>query len=136
MVNKLKGCFLHTHDDWATPSDIYKYYMDNGYIDPCPLHSLDDCLVKTYESCKLFVNPPYSNLNNFATWCVDQVNHNCVVDLLVPSRTDTKWFHYLLHNCNVSITFIKGRLKFGGSKYGAPFPSIIIHLERKHEVKN
>ncbi len=43
---------------------------------------------------------------------------------LVPARTDTAWwFDY----CPIGeIRFIKGRLKFGGSKNAAPFPSAII----------
>lgn len=47
--------------------------------------------------------------------------------MLVPSRTDTKWFHaYVYEKPGVSIQFVKGRLRFGGSKNGAPFPSMII----------
>jgi phage N-6-adenine-methyltransferase len=43
---------------------------------------------------------------------------------LVPSRTDTKWWHeYAMKG---DITFIKGRLKFGDAKNSAPFPSAVI----------
>ncbi len=43
---------------------------------------------------------------------------------LVPARTDTAWwFDYCAKG---EIRFIKGRLKFGGSKNAAPFPSAII----------
>jgi len=43
---------------------------------------------------------------------------------LVPARTDTAWwFDYCAKG---EIRFIKGRLKFGGSKNVAPFPSAII----------
>lgn len=48
-----------------------------------------------------------------------------VVVLLIPSRTDTKYFHdYILHRSE--IRFIKGRLKFGDSANGAPFPSMVV----------
>ena len=44
---------------------------------------------------------------------------------LVPSRTDTKWFHeYVLGKAE--IRFVKGRLKFGDSKESAPFPSMVV----------
>ena len=50
---------------------------------------------------------------------------NTVVVMLIPSRTDTKYFHdYILHRSE--IRFVKGRLKFGNAKYNAPFPSMIV----------
>ncbi|TEB06234.1 hypothetical protein Pmgp_03814 [Pelotomaculum propionicicum] len=49
---------------------------------------------------------------------------------LLPARTETRWFHgYILGKAEVR--FIKGRLKFGGAKHGAPFPSIIVVLGKR-----
>ena len=45
--------------------------------------------------------------------------------LLVPSRTDTKWWHDYIMKAE-EIKFIKGRLKIGDSKNSAPFPSAIV----------
>ena len=45
--------------------------------------------------------------------------------MLLPARTDTKWFHEFILG-KADIRFIKGRLKFGGSKNSAPFPSMIV----------
>lgn len=46
------------------------------------------------------------------------------VVMLLPSRTDTRWFHdYILGKAE--IRFLKGRLKFGNSKNSAPFGSLI-----------
>ena len=48
-----------------------------------------------------------------------------IVVLLIPARTDTKYFHnYILHRAE--IRFIRGRLKFSGNKNSAPFPSMIV----------
>ena len=48
--------------------------------------------------------------------------------LLIPARTDTKYFHeYIFPHAN-TITFLKGRLKFGQSKNSAPFPSCIVYF--------
>ena len=45
--------------------------------------------------------------------------------LLVPSRTDTRWFHdYALKA--TEIRFIKGRLTFGDATNSAPFPSCLV----------
>ena len=43
---------------------------------------------------------------------------------LVPARTDTAWWHdYAMEG---DIEFLRGRLKFGGHKNNAPFPSAIV----------
>ena len=42
---------------------------------------------------------------------------------LLPARTDTKWWGDVMQA--TELRFIKGRLKFGGSKNCAPFPSVI-----------
>lgn len=55
--------------------------------------------------------------------------------MLLPARTDTKWFHNWIYG-KAEIQFIKGRLKFGTSKTSAPFPSmLVIFPERKKLVK-
>lgn len=124
MAN-LKGCFSHKTDDWRTPSDIYKSYMDDGWIDPCPFQASFNGLEKDFHNAKLFVNPPYSDISSWVDWCIKQWRNGCMFALLVPARTDTKWFHKLL-KLGVHIKFFEGRLHFNDSKNGAPFPSIII----------
>lgn len=47
------------------------------------------------------------------------------VVMLIPARTDTKWFHEYIYK-KAEIRFIKGRLKFGDSKNSAPFPSMVV----------
>lgn len=44
---------------------------------------------------------------------------------LLPARTDTRWFHDFCMKAN-EIRFLRGRLKFGGAKNSAPFPSMIV----------
>ncbi len=47
--------------------------------------------------------------------------------MLIPARTDTKWFHeYIYDKPNVEIRFLKGRLKFVGAEHSAPFPSMVV----------
>lgn len=45
---------------------------------------------------------------------------------LLPARTDTKWWHDIVIGCGAEVRFVKGRLKFGGAKAGAPFPSAVV----------
>mgnify|MGYP000870017822 CR=1 FL=1 len=58
--------------------------------------------------------------------------------MLIPARTDTRWFHEYIYNTDAEIRFIKGRLKFvnrllpswneeGDYKLqSAPFPSMVV----------
>jgi len=71
-----------------------------------------------------WMNPPYGR--EIKHWVKKASEEGRVVALL-PSRTDTRWFHdYIYKKENVEIRFIKGRLKFGGSKNSAPFPSMVV----------
>lgn len=76
----------------------------------------------------VFCNPPYGR-ESTARWikkCAEEARKpNTTVVMLIPSRTDTKAFHEYIYG-KAEIRFVKGRLKFGGSKYGAPFPSMIV----------
>lgn len=125
MAN-IKGCFSHKTDDWATPKKLYDYFMSRDYIDPCPLYSKEDNLNKVYKYSKLFINPPYSKINEWVKFIKNNKAENIIV-LLIPSRTDTKYFQELLE-LKPYLMFIKGRLKFGESKEGAPFPSVLLRF--------
>lgn len=48
-----------------------------------------------------------------------------MIVLLVPARTCTRWWHNYAMKAT-EIRFIRGRLKFGGAKTGAPFPSCVV----------
>lgn len=72
-----------------------------------------------------FVNPPYSEIGPWMEKAVLEHTAGKIVVMLVPSRTDTRWWHN--HAMLASeIRFVKGRLKFGGAKHNAPFPSAIV----------
>lgn len=121
--------FSKGNNDWATPSYIYNYYKYYKYVDPCPLGCEEDNLNKDFGDVDLFINPPYSNIDSWVDFTLKHLeNHkNKFVVLLVPSRTDTKWFHKLLDTeYAVHLAFFKGRLKFGDSNNSAPFPSVLI----------
>lgn len=125
--------FSKKSDDWATPTELYKVYMDKGFIDPCPLHANFNGLEKSYPAgSKFFINPPYSNISAFVDFALKQLKDNGATEIvfLVPSRTDTKWFHKLLDRGGTELYFFKGRLKFGNSQNSAPFPSVLIRLKQ------
>lgn len=45
--------------------------------------------------------------------------------LLLPARTETKWFHDFIYH-RAQIRFIRGRIRFDGAVYNAPFPSMVV----------
>ncbi len=76
------------------------------------------------------MNPPYGReIGKWMKKAFESASIGATVVCLVPARTDTSWwFDY----CPIGeIRFIKGRLKFGGSKNAAPFPSAIIVFSAK-----
>ena len=139
--------FSSLRSDWTTPRKLFfdlnqKYNFD---IDLCA--SDFNALCKEYytidNSCfnvcchnkKIFCNPPYSrDMYKFIEKCYSLYLDNNLVVMLLPVRTDTKWFHDFIYH-KADIEFIKGRLKFGGSKNSAPFPSMICILNPFKEVK-
>ena len=121
--------FSHISDDWKTPEDLYDGLNKefNFNFDPCPLECDFDGLNLNWRK-RVFVNPPYSNVKNFMYKAISELalGNSDVVVFLVPSRTDTKWFHNIVMNFAKEVRFIKGRLKFGDHKNSAPLPSMII----------
>jgi site-specific DNA-methyltransferase (adenine-specific) len=90
-----------------------------------------------------FCNPPYGRMIGkfVAKAYTETLRTELTVVLLIPARTDTKWWHaYCAHG---EVRFIKGRLKFenpalpswradGNFKLSpAPFPSAIVVLGAK-----
>jgi hypothetical protein len=70
------------------------------------------------------MNPPYGRV--IPAWMSKLVaeHQRCNVTAyvaLVPARPDTEWF---LNLADSTLCFIRGRLRFGDSDAGAPFPSV------------
>ena len=86
----------------------------------------EDGLAQSWAGQVVFCNPPYSQAAQWIEKAYQEGHQaNTTVVLLIPARTDTRYFHnYILNRSE--IRFIKGRLKFGGSKNAAPFPSMIV----------
>ena len=127
-------------DQWETPQDFYDL-LDNEFhftLDPCADESNHKCgryFTKEQDGLKqdwsgeiVFCNPPYGRkVGEWVQKCFREVyqgNCKCAV-LLLFANTDTKWFHDWVYH-KAEVRFIKGRLKFGGQKYDAPKPSMVV----------
>ena len=124
--------FSKKSDHWSTPKDLYNLFVDKlGYYDPNPLYA--NSFDFKPRDMNMFINPPYSDIK---TWVDYAINNHYMFHrrmlLLVPSRTDTIWFHKLLdYGC--IFYFFKGRLKFGDGKGSAPFPSVLVELRNTEQ---
>lgn len=81
-----------------------------------------------------WMNPPYGReIGKWMRKAYESSLYGATVVCLVPARTDTNWWHdYAMKG---EIEFVRGRLKFGGSKANAPFPSAIVTFWAARDVE-
>ena len=132
-----KGMLSSNTDLWETPQDFFDKLNEEFHFD------LDVCALPENAKCEKYftpeqdglskewhgtcwMNPPYGR--NIGAWVQKayetSVHTGGTVVCLLPARTDTAWWHdYAMKG---EVRFIRGRLKFGGSKNSAPFPSAVV----------
>jgi phage N-6-adenine-methyltransferase len=140
-------------DEWRTPVDFYAaldaefhFTLDaaataDNAMCATYLDREEDALVRQWNSIPshrpgrpvVWCNPPYSLITQFIQKAEYASRHGCTVVCLVPSRTDTRWWHTYVwdqdHHAprtRVEVRFLKGRLKFGDGTGTAPFPSALV----------
>jgi len=142
--------FSKASDEWETPQELFsqlhaefcfdldaaateanaKVPMYYRYID-------EDASGLTSDWSELadtvWLNPPYSRCAEFVAKAAEEAKKGVTTVMLIPSRTDTKYWHAHIWDAEkhqprpgVEIRFLKGRLKFGNSKNSAPFPSVVV----------
>lgn len=131
--------FSSATDDWYTPQDVFDRLNDQYgpfLVDVCAsvenakcprfFTREDDGLIQDWHPFgRCWMNPPYGR--GIGAWMEKafwESVKGAVVVCLVPARTDTAWWHnYAMRG---EIEFLRGRLKFGGAKNSAPFPSAVV----------
>tara|TARA_Y100000310_G_C20598894_1_gene771963 strand:+ start:179 stop:580 length:402 start_codon:yes stop_codon:yes gene_type:complete len=122
-----RGLFSSASGNWETPVELYEE-LDREFhfdFDPCPNNPTFDGLNISWGKSN-YVNPPYGR--DVGKWIAKGIAEACLgkrVVFLLPSRTDTKWWHEFIMKAD-EIRFIKGRLKFSNHKNSAPFPSVVV----------
>lgn len=131
--------FSSKTDEWATPQDFFDN-LNREFrftLDPCADDRNHKCaqyytraqngLLQDWGGERVYCNPPYGKA--IADWVrkafEESQKPNTLVVMLIPARTDTKYFHDYIYG-KAEIRFIRGRLKFGGQKNSAPFPSMVV----------
>lgn len=132
-MNTVKGIFSKKSDEWETPFDLFEEYdsVFHFTLDPCCTHENAKCkkhytaeengLEQSWEGEVVWCNPPYSKCYE---WCLKAFISGATVVMLLPARTDTRWFHEIVLPY-AEIRFIRGRLRFNNANQNAPFPSMI-----------
>lgn len=138
------GMFSSKTDLWETPQDFFDKLNSEFSFD------LDACALPENAKCAAYFtpeqdglsqpwrgtvwcNPPYGR--QIGTWvekAAGSAAAGATVVMLLPARTDTKWFHEYIYG-KAEIRFVPGRLKFGKAKYNAPFPCMIVIFKKGGE---
>lgn len=144
--------FSSKSDEWATPQDFFDalHKEFDFQIDLAASPENAKCSVfYTKETSALdvdwhmeaahvtrgWLNPPYSRglCAKFIAKAAAERRCGFLTVMLLPARTDTKAFHTHIYDASkwqpregVEIRFIPGRLRFGGCKDAAPFPSMVV----------
>jgi len=130
-----QGMYSSLTAEWATPDWLFEALNNElGFtLDVCATannakcadyYSVDSLDRPWHGVC--WMNPPYGRvIGNWLRKAYLSAQDGATVVCLIPSRTDTRWWHNYVMKSN-DIRFIKGRLKFGDAVNSAPFPSAII----------
>lgn len=117
LFDKISSIFNFSLDVCALPENAK---CENYYTPK------DDGLSKPWMG-GVWCNPPYGR--EISSWVKkayeeSQKEYNSFVLMLLPARTDTKWWWEWVQG-KATLFFIKGRVKFGDHNVGAPFPSVL-----------
>ena len=128
---------LHSRRDseeWPTPRSFFDA-LDAEFhftLDPCATPENAKCtryftkddngLDRRWEGV-VFVNPPFRDCDAWVAKAWRESCRGATVVCLVPSRTDTEWWHR--YAPRAEIRWIRGRLRFN-TKASAPFPCCLL----------
>lgn len=120
--------FSSKTDEWETPRDLFDRLDDEFHF------TLDVCATEQNAKCAryftkeqdglsrewrgvVWCNPPYGRtVGSWVRKAHEAATRGATVVMLLPARTDTRWFHeFLYEKPGVEVRFLKGRLKFGGA---------------------
>ncbi len=129
-----------SNDDYETPDWLFKaldtefgFTLDGAanegnakckeYISKQTEHD------KFYGVHRVYVNPPYSEIETFINTALTWSPSASIIVMLLPVRTDTQWFQMLQESPRVEIRWLRRRIRFeleGKQVEGSPrFASMI-----------
>lgn len=133
--------FSKESDEWATPWPLFNWLNQSFQftLDPCATADTakcakfytqeDDGLIQSWNSERVFMNPPYSHVNEWMKKAHAEAQQGATVVCLTAARTDTRWFQDFVIGKANEIQFLPGRVTFLRPEKAAntaPFPSVVI----------
>ena len=149
-VSNVSVHFSSASNEWSTPDDFFNklklrfnFTMDlacttENTKTPCGFYrdlgadalKQDWALWHTFNGGWMWCNPPYGReLGLWVKKAYEESLKGAKIVMLIPARTDTLYWHNYIFG-KAEIEFIRGRLKFGGHKNNAPFPSALVIFEK------
>jgi site-specific DNA-methyltransferase (adenine-specific) len=126
-------------NEWSTPQSLFDQLNDefNFTLDPCATHGNAKCLKyytinenglkQNWSNERVFMNPPYGyETEKWLSKAYEESLNGATVVCLIPARTDTAVWHDIIFKNAKQIRFVRGKIKFGGSKWTAPFSSALV----------
>jgi len=147
-MSKISVHFSSKRQDWRTPQNFFNQInaefgfdldasatKENAKCNVFLSEGADDALTVTWSDygSRAFMNPPYGR--EIGKFVKKASESGIFVACLVPSRTDTKWWHEYVIPRASEVRFIRGRLKFDGHRNSAPFPSALV-IYNKHTLRS
>jgi len=143
--------FESIKQDWNTPRILFDKLNQEFNFEYDLAANAENALCKRFYSKEsnglkqswggvCWLNPPYGDKSSkMVDWIKksyndSQANPNLTVVMLIPARTNTKWFHNYCMKA-AEIRFICGRPKFGDSKHGLPQPLILLVFKKSDNTK-
>lgn len=136
--------------NWCTPKKLFEE-LDrefNFVLDPAATKKSAKCKMYYTEETdglsqdwniggSVFCNPPYGkDISKWVKKAYTESQKGITVVLLIPARTDTKYFHDYIYG-TAEIRFVRGRLRFtdeeGNASGPAPFPSMVVIYNGKRK---
>jgi phage N-6-adenine-methyltransferase len=138
--------FRSESDNWSTDPKLFaeldaKFHFTldaaaSAENAKCPRYftQQEDGLTQPWTG-RVWCNPPYGR--TIGKWIAKafastQSGQAELVVLLIPAKPDTSWWHEWC--VRGEIHFLRGRLRFGGAKSGAPFPSAWVVFRNANSV--
>lgn len=122
--------------NWRTPTVFFERlhaefnFTLDGASEPgnglLPLHSTAESPID-WRGHRVFCNPPWSNIAPFLEYADDAD----LAVLLVPARTNAKWFHRALE-IGAEPRFFIGRIKFVGAAHSSPVDCCLLVFRKNH----
>jgi len=119
-------------DHYITPKRVFKAVRKDlnldlkKMFDPCPYHSKFDNL-KLHWMKHNFINPPYSKITEFVTKAFEEWLELKECYLLLPCKTDQRFFHFILEK-KFEIYYFNFRIVFENQPKPAPNTHCLVQM--------